>query len=126
MCFNKALLAMQGWRLLQYPNSLAAITPKAKYYPIGKLLVAKLGHRPSLAWRNIISALDLLEEGLIWRIGDGSSVHIWGDRWIPYPSTYKIQSPCPVEGREAMVSSLIDHSSSSWNIQKVRDTLDKT
>jgi hypothetical protein len=126
ICFNKALLAKQGWCLIQYPNSLVVTIIKAKYYPKGMLLEVKVGHRPSLAWRSIISAVDLLEEGLIWRIGDGRSVHICGDWWLPIPSTYKIQSLCPVEERNALVSSLIDHNTSSWNIQKISYTFDKT
>ena len=31
--FNKALLAKQGWKLIQHPNSLIGRIYKAKYYP---------------------------------------------------------------------------------------------
>lgn len=31
--FNQALLAKQGWRLIQQPNSLRAMIIKAKYHP---------------------------------------------------------------------------------------------
>jgi hypothetical protein len=31
--FNKALLARQGWRLVQCPDSLVSQVLKAKYYP---------------------------------------------------------------------------------------------
>jgi hypothetical protein len=35
LCFNKALLAKQGWRLLTNLDSLAAKIIKAKYYANG-------------------------------------------------------------------------------------------
>jgi hypothetical protein len=26
---------------------------------------------------------DLLEEGLIWRVGSGNAIEVWMDNWIP-------------------------------------------
>jgi hypothetical protein len=76
VCFNLALLAKQGWMIIQNPEGLVATILKAKYYPHGTFLEAKEGTRPSLTWRSILAANDLLKEGLIWRIGDGKSVAI--------------------------------------------------
>ncbi|KAK6131598.1 hypothetical protein DH2020_034612 [Rehmannia glutinosa] len=45
--FNKAMLAKQGWRLLQEDGSLLARTLKARYYPNGDLLTASIGHNPT-------------------------------------------------------------------------------
>jgi hypothetical protein len=75
-CFNKALLAKQFWRLVQEPNSLASYILVAKYFHGGSWQDAKLGSRPSLAWRSMMWAKELLEEGLYWRLGDGKQVHI--------------------------------------------------
>jgi hypothetical protein len=36
--FNKALIARQAWRLIQFPGSLCARLLKAKYYPNGELV----------------------------------------------------------------------------------------
>lgn len=34
-CFNRALLAKQGWQLVQQPDSLVAQIMRDKYYPHG-------------------------------------------------------------------------------------------
>jgi hypothetical protein len=49
---------------------------KGKYYPNGSILDAKLGSKPSFIWRSILSSRSLIQDGLVWRIGDGSQVHI--------------------------------------------------
>jgi hypothetical protein len=78
--FNKAMLAKQGWRILQNPSSLMTTIIKAKYFPHGDFLNASLGNKPSFAWRSIWHAKELLSQGLLWRVGDGQSIKIWGDR----------------------------------------------
>jgi hypothetical protein len=93
LCFNKTLIAKQGWRLCQNPSSLTGSILRAKYFPHYSFLEASLGRRPSYAWRSIFSACDLLKQGLVWRVGNGESINIWGDRWLPTPITYTVQSP---------------------------------
>ena len=69
--FNQALLARQGWRLLQSPNSLCARVLKSKYYPNGELLNTVFSLDASPAWQGIEFGLELLKKGLIWRVGSG-------------------------------------------------------
>jgi hypothetical protein len=79
--------------MLQNPNSLVANIFREKYFPNGIFLEAVLGRKPSYAWRSILSAKPLMTEGLLWRVGDGSSIRIWKDKWIPMPTLYAVQTP---------------------------------
>jgi ribonuclease HI len=117
--FNMALLAKQGWRLIQNPDSLAATILKEKYYPNSTYMEASLGRNPSYAWRSIWGAKSLLEEGLLWRIGDGRSVRIWGDKWLPTKVTHAVQSPIRLVDEDAKVCVLIDEVTRWWNIPMV-------
>ena len=113
--FNKALLAKQCWRLIQYPDSLAAIIIKEKYFSRGDFLSAKLGSRPSFAWRSLLTGHELLSVGLLWRIGDGKSVSIWSNKWIPRPTTFSVISPRTVLSETAKVADLISGEPPEWN-----------
>lgn len=64
-------------------NSLLAKSLKAKYYPYLSFEQAGLGNYPSYTWRNIWEARKVLENGLMWRVGDGADISIWHDAWVP-------------------------------------------
>jgi len=106
--FNKALLAKQELRFFHNPSSLVGCILKEKYFPHWYFLNASLGSRPSYVWRSIFSANDLLTKGLVWRIGNGFDVNIWGNKWLPTPSSFAVQSPMKVLTENATVSELID------------------
>ena len=81
--FNKALLAKQAWRLYQCPNSLAARVMKGIYFPSTQFLQAKCTGRSSFLWRSVLWGRELFCEGSRWIVGDGSSINIQHDVWIP-------------------------------------------
>jgi hypothetical protein len=107
-CFNQSLLAKQCWRLWKIEDSLIAQIMKAKYYPDCSVLDAQVGTRVSYAWRSIQSSCQLLKKGLIWRVGNGNSVKVWGSKWVPIPTTYEIQTPPRIIAPDSSVSVLID------------------
>jgi hypothetical protein len=85
--FNRALLGKHGWRFITNPDSLCARVLKTKYYPDTDFdtdfMQATVPARASATWRAIASGKEALSCGLIKRIGDGTSVSIWTDQWVP-------------------------------------------
>ena len=81
--FNQALLAKQAWRILQVPSSLCAWVLKSRYFKDGSILNATCPSGGSYTFRSIVHGRDLLLEGLIWRVGDGTRIRIHHDSWIP-------------------------------------------
>ena len=56
--FNVAMLAKQCWRLLQDLDSICAKVLRARYYPDGNRLRAKLNSGSSFTWQSIIVGLE--------------------------------------------------------------------
>jgi hypothetical protein len=116
--FNLAMLAKQGWRLIQAPESLCAKVLRAKYFADGDVINAKPIPGMSYVWRSILKGFQILKLGIIWRVGDGNSIRIWEDQWIPDNSTLR---PSSVRGNHEfeLVSELIDPLSKSCDLEKV-------
>lgn len=49
-------------------------------------------------------------------MGNGKLIHIWEDRWLPTPSTYRVVSPPSSALEFPMVSSLIDTDTKWWRV----------
>jgi hypothetical protein len=88
--FNQAMLARQAWRLLTQPEHLCAQVLKAKYYPQGQLHDTVFPRGASSSWQAIQYGLELLKKGLVWRVGNGRSIRIWRDHWLPRPHSFKV------------------------------------
>jgi hypothetical protein len=114
--FNLALLARQAWRLLINPNTLSAKVLKAIYYPDTDILKAELGPRPSKIWRAITEGKEVLQLGLIKRIGTGQNTKVWEDNWLPRDTRLRPITATAVDP-PILVSELIDQTNRSWNIQ---------
>lgn len=66
---------------------------KAKYFPYDDILNSKKGSNPFYAWCSIHNSLEVIRKGIRWRVGNGWQIHIWDDKWLPTPTTYKVISP---------------------------------
>ena len=79
---NLAMLAKQGWRLLHDDNSLVYQCLKARYFPRTHFFYAKESPNCSFVWRSIVAALPILKVGCCWRVRNGLSIRVSGDKWI--------------------------------------------
>ncbi|CAB4291403.1 unnamed protein product [Prunus armeniaca] len=75
-CFNMALLAKIGWRILHNPSSLLACSLHDKYFVGASFLTATSQKSSSWGWKGILQGRRLLESGLHWRIGDDTTVQV--------------------------------------------------
>lgn len=50
-------------------------------------------------------------------MGEGTSIHIWGDKWLPSSSTHMVQSVPRLLDVQALVSCLIDSVTKRWNLE---------
>ena len=91
--FNLALLARQAWRLIEFPDSLCAQVLRAKYYPSGNITDTVFTGNGSSTWLAIEHGLELVKQGYIWRVGNGTNIRIWRDPWIPNGAPLKPITP---------------------------------
>lgn len=118
--FNIALLGKQAWRLVTKPDSMVSRVFKARYYPDGNFMTAKIGANPSYIWRSILESQDLLKSGLARCVGNGSTVDIVHDPWLPCENDPYINTVHEaLKGNK--VSSLIPVDQNSWDVDLVKD-----
>ncbi|XP_075669940.1 putative mitochondrial protein AtMg00310 [Castanea sativa] len=112
--FNLAMLAKQGWRMIQGNDSLLYKCFKGRYFPRSSFLDAKESLGCSYVWRSLLAALPILRSGYCWRVGNGSSISVLGDKWIPNHPTNKVLHPINELADEMAVSELIDSKLHVW------------
>lgn len=121
--FNLALLAKQGWRVLENPESLISRMYKARYFPNSTFWDAPVPVMPSFSWRSILAAKDMLRRGIRWQIGSGTEVCTWSDPWLPKPPSFL---PLPRHHEVSNSSRVADFilPSRCWDNNKIMETFE--
>ena len=115
--FNEALLGKQVWRLLHNKNSLFYRVFKSRFFPNYTIMEAKEGHGGSYAWKSNLKGRRVIQRGAKWRVGDGESIKIYGDNWLPTATLLGVHSPLPLKFQNASISSLINHQTRTWDLE---------
>ena len=61
-----------------------------------------------------MAAQAIVQQGLRWSVGNGESIQVWGDRWLPSTSTHKVVSPKLFLHEDTRVSEFIDPHVADW------------
>ena len=116
---NDALLAKKTWWLLHDKTSLFYRVFKSKFFPNCTIMEVAIPSSASYAWQSILRGREVIQRGAIWRIGDGKTAAIWGDRWLPVKHSPRIVSPWVEALLEAKVCNLIELDQNCWNSEVI-------
>ena len=73
----------------------------------------------SYAWQSILKARSVIADGMLWRVGDGSTIRIYWDKWLPGKFPSRIGSPQIATPGDVRVSSLIDQDTKTWDYARI-------
>ena len=123
--FNQALLSKLAWWILSEKDCLCVKVLRAKYKVRGNWLNHKTVGSPSKIWRSLEGMKSLLAHSVCMLIGNGNTVRIWEDPWIPDLPNF-ILSPRERTSPEMtlIVSQLVNQE--GWDLTKIRNTFDET
>lgn len=84
--FNKAAMAKLAWKIISEPDNWWVKLVKLKYLRTHNLFSVPKKNGHSLAWKGILDARSLIQEGMHWLVGFGSPINLWTFNWcFPFP-----------------------------------------
>ena len=103
-------------------QSLCMEVLRSKYKVKEDWLKAEPSKSASPTWRGIERAKKLIEKGACFLVGDGKSINVWVDPWVPWIEEFKpkpriddyIQLPLKAHH-------FIDHASKTWHEDMVKE-----
>uniref|UniRef100_A0A2N9GNN9 Reverse transcriptase domain-containing protein n=1 Tax=Fagus sylvatica TaxID=28930 RepID=A0A2N9GNN9_FAGSY len=125
--FNKALLAKLAWMVVSNRNSICMKLVRSKYKVRGDWLFKDPVKNSSPLWRAIEKTKKLITKGACFFVGDGTSINVWKDPWIPWLQDFKARPKNDNDQQfPIMVSSLIDSNSHCWKQELLEQLFDST
>ena len=113
LCWQKKF-----WRLQTEKESLLYKVFNTKYFPSGSVFEAR-SSRGSFAWQSLLKARHVIEKGMLWRVGDGTQIWVFHDKWIPRCFPIGVVSRTPGFEDDSTVSLIINQTTMEWDRQLI-------
>lgn len=120
--FNLALLAKQLWSILTKLETLLTSVLKDKYFKKSSILDMQVKNNASFMWKILTAAREVIQKCMKWQVGDGASIKIGSDPWVPTSSSFKFQTPTNGLQVVALVKDPFSANGKSWDINLVSKT----
>ena len=125
--FNRAMLAKLAWMVASKRDSPCIRALYSKYKVKEDWLRQEPRKNASSLWKAIENLKGLIRKGACFRVGNGKSIDVWKDPWVPWiegfiptsRDTNSINSPL-------LVANLIDSANMCWKIEVVAVLFDLT
>ncbi|GAA0156308.1 hypothetical protein LIER_38250 [Lithospermum erythrorhizon] len=89
-------------------------TTRHVFFPHGNFWTTTVGSSPSLTWKSLMSARDLLIKGTSWTICSGRTIKVWTYKWLPLTTSNKPITPPNKDYADLRVCDLIDSEVGVW------------
>ena len=115
--FNKALLAKLAWMIASNRDSLCINLLRSKYKVRENWIQSEPSKNASPIWKAIEKTKPLIAKGACYLVGNGASINVWMDSWIPWLVGLKpIPKDDSIQQNPLMVSNLISTEDHCWNL----------
>jgi len=79
---NRAYQSKLAWKILTNQDSIWVRIMRKKYLRHHDFLNTQIKQGDSVVWTNIMKCRELIRQGLIRTVGDGTNISFWQDNWI--------------------------------------------
>ena len=88
---NSALVAKLAWMVAMGKQSIYMEVLRTKYKVSNGWMIAEPLKAGSPSWRAIKEARKLIVKGACFLLGDGRSIDVWTDSWVPGIGNFRPQ-----------------------------------
>ena len=117
--FNQALLAKLAWEVQKNEDKHWVKIFKRKYLRGGSFSNTRPPKQASWICKSLFSCNKLIKKGMCYKVGDGRSINIWDDPWVPKEPDFRTKLKTGVAPNNLLVVELIHHDSRQWDREKI-------